>query len=105
MARFLHESSMNAALRAGLPVTSGPRAASRWDGYAAAQKRHRAMATRDGQESTAARIEGEPDPQAGTLEDWRAYRRSLAALPRHDANVRLAIAVADARIALLSERG
>ncbi len=96
---------MNAALRAGLPVTQGARAASRWDGNAAAQKRHRAMATRDGQESTAARIEGEPDPKAGTLEDWRAYRRSLAALPRHDANVRLAIAVADARIALLSERG
>lgn len=105
MARFLHESSIKAALRAGLPVTQGARAGSRRDGHAAAQKRHRAMATRDGQESTAARIEGEPDPQAGTLEDWRAYRRSLAALPRHHANVRLAIAVADARIARLSEGG
>ena len=40
------------------------------------------MATRDGQQSTAARIEGEPDPEAGTLEDWRVYRRSLALLPR-----------------------
>lgn len=63
------------------------------------------MATREGHQSTAARIEGEPDPEAGTLEDWRTYRRGLALLPRHDANVRLAIAVADARIARLSEHG
>ncbi len=63
------------------------------------------MATRNDRNGTAVRIEGEPDPATGTLADWRAYRKSLAALPRHNDNVRLAIAVADARIARLSQRG
>ena len=46
-------------------------------------------------------IEGEPDPRTGTLEDWQRYRDRLAALPQGDAAVRLAIAVAEARIAAL----
>ena len=37
----------------------------------------------------------------GTLEDWIQYREKLATLPRNDENVRLAIAVAEARIAKL----
>ena len=43
-------------------------------------------------------IEGEPDHRSGTLEDWLQYRQKLAALPQDDETVRLAIAVADARI-------
>jgi len=46
-------------------------------------------------------IEGEPDSRTGTLEDWERYRERLAALPQGDAAVRLAIAVAEARIAAL----
>lgn len=47
------------------------------------------------------RIEGEPDLASGTLEEWERYRRSLASLPQEDEAVRLAIAVAEARIATL----
>ena len=47
-------------------------------------------------------IEGEPDLESGSLEQWRAWRRRLARTPRHDETTRLAIAVADARIARLS---
>ncbi|MPY71257.1 MAG: hypothetical protein GEU92_14350 [Alphaproteobacteria bacterium] len=47
------------------------------------------------------RIDGEPDLASATLEEWLAYRRSLAALPQNDENVRIAIAVADAQIARL----
>ena len=43
-------------------------------------------------------IEGEPDLATGTLEDWMAFRQTLAALPQDDENVRIAIAVAHARI-------
>lgn len=43
-------------------------------------------------------IEGEPDPLTGTVEDWQRYRDRLAALPQSDSTVRLAIAVAEARI-------
>lgn len=43
-------------------------------------------------------IEGEPDLATGSLEDWMAFRRTLAALPQDDENVRIAIAVAHARI-------
>ena len=57
------------------------------------------------QQKTAVRIEGEPDPETGTLEEWCAFRRSLAALPPNDNNVRLTIAVAEARISQLSRRG
>ncbi len=64
--------------------------------------RHSAMAQ---QESTAIRIEGEPDPKSGTLEQWCAYRRRLAALPPHDNNVRLAVAVAETRISQLARGG
>ena len=46
-------------------------------------------------------IEGEPDLVTGTLDDWVHYRENLAALPQDDENVRLAIAVAEARIAKL----
>lgn len=46
-------------------------------------------------------IDGEPDLVTGTLEDWIQYREKLATLPRNDENVRLAIAVAEARIAKL----
>jgi hypothetical protein len=46
-------------------------------------------------------IEGEPDHRTGTLEEWLHYRQTLAALPQDDEAVRLAIAVADARIAHL----
>ena len=52
-------------------------------GVADTGNRWRGMATRENRDSTAVRIEGEPDPATGTLEDWRAYRNSLAALPRH----------------------
>lgn len=47
------------------------------------------------------KIIGEPDPATATLEDWRAWRRNLAALPQDDDSVRLAIAVAEAQIAKL----
>jgi len=57
------------------------------------------------QQKIAIPIEGEPDPETGTLEEWCAFRRSLAALPPSDDNVRLAIAVAEARISQLSRRG
>ena len=50
-------------------------------------------------------IVGEPDPATGTLAEWQSYRARLAVLPRHDDNVRLAIAVADARITKLSRSG
>lgn len=63
------------------------------------------MATYGQRNKTAERIEGEPDPKTGTLEEWRAHRRSLAALPGHDDNVRLALAVANARISALSGGG
>lgn len=46
-------------------------------------------------------IEGEPDYATGTLEDWIQYREKLATLPQDDENVRLAISVAEARIAKL----
>ena len=46
-------------------------------------------------------IDGEPDLLNGTLEEWYIYRQSLSALPQEDENVRVAIAVADARIARL----
>ena len=45
------------------------------------------------------KVIGEPDPTTATLEDWRAWRRNLAALPQDDDSVRLAIAVAEAQIA------
>ena len=43
-------------------------------------------------------IEGEPDHRTGTLDEWLEYREKLAALPQDDETVRLAIAIADARI-------
>jgi hypothetical protein len=43
-------------------------------------------------------IEGEPDLATGTLDDWMAFRQALSALPQDDENVRIAIAVAHARI-------
>lgn len=43
-------------------------------------------------------IEGEPDLATGSLDDWMAFRKALAALPQDDENVRIAIAVAHARI-------
>ncbi len=43
-------------------------------------------------------IEGEPDHRTGTLEEWLRYREKLADLPQDDETVRLAVAVADARI-------
>ena len=43
-------------------------------------------------------IEGEPDLETGSLEQWRAWRRRLARSPRHDETTRLA----DAHIARLS---
>ncbi len=46
-------------------------------------------------------IDGEPDLVTGTLEDWIHYREKLANLPQDDENVRLAISVAEARIAKL----
>ena len=46
-------------------------------------------------------IEGEPDLETGSLEEWLQYRQTLAALPQDDESVRLAIAVADARVAQL----
>ncbi len=46
-------------------------------------------------------IDGEPDLVTGTLEDWIHYREKLANLPQDDENVRLAITVAEARIAKL----
>ena len=46
-------------------------------------------------------IEGEPDLATGTLDDWIHYREKLATLPQNDENVRLAITVAEARIAKL----
>ena len=46
-------------------------------------------------------IEGEPDLVTGTLDDWIHYREKLAGLPQNDENVRLAIRVAEARIAKL----
>ena len=50
------------------------------------------------------KIIGEPDPATATLEDWRAWRRNLAALPQDDDSVRLAIAVAEAQIAKLRRK-
>ncbi|MBK19573.1 MAG: hypothetical protein CMM52_12135 [Rhodospirillaceae bacterium] len=47
-------------------------------------------------------IEGEPDLISGSLDEWRAYRQGLSSLPQEDENVRVAIAVADARIARLN---
>jgi hypothetical protein len=47
------------------------------------------------------RIEGEPDLDSGTLEEWQSYRRALSALPQSDENVRIAVAVAEAQIARL----
>lgn len=55
----------------------------------------------EGQRPRGIRIDGEPDPATGTLDDWERYRDRLAALPQDDEGVRLAIAVADARIAAL----
>ncbi len=46
-------------------------------------------------------IEGEPDLATGSLEEWMEFRQSLTALPQNDENVRIAIAVAHARIAKL----
>ena len=46
-------------------------------------------------------IEGEPDLATGTLDDWIHYREKLATLSQTDETVRLAIAVAEARIAKL----
>jgi len=43
-------------------------------------------------------IEGEPDFATGTLDQRMSFRQSLAALPQNDENVRIAIAVAHARI-------
>jgi len=50
------------------------------------------------------KVIGEPDPTTATLEDWRAWRRNLAALPQDDDSVRLAIAVAEAQIAKLRRK-
>lgn len=50
------------------------------------------------------KVVGEPDPATATLDDWRAWRRELAALPQDDENVRVAIAVAEAQIAKLRRR-
>lgn len=47
-------------------------------------------------------IEGEPDLLTGTLDKWHAYRQALSVLPQENENVRVAIAVADARIARLN---
>ncbi|NKB19577.1 MAG: hypothetical protein GKS01_03435 [Alphaproteobacteria bacterium] len=47
-------------------------------------------------------IDGEPDLLTGSLNEWLDYRNSLSALPQEDENVRVAIAVADARIARLN---
>ena len=44
-------------------------------------------------------IDGEPDLVTGTLDDWIRFREKLATLPQDDENVRLAITVAEARIA------
>jgi hypothetical protein len=46
-------------------------------------------------------IDGEPDLLSGTLDEWHTYRHTLSALPQENENVRVAIAVADARIARL----
>ena len=46
-------------------------------------------------------IDGEPDFVTGTPDDWIHYREKLAALPQTDGNVRLAISVAEARMAKL----
>jgi hypothetical protein len=46
-------------------------------------------------------IDGEPDLLTGTPDEWPAYRNSLSALPQKNKNIRVAIAVADARIARL----
>jgi len=46
-------------------------------------------------------IDGEPDLLSGTLNEWNTYRQALAALPQENENVRVAIAVADARIVRL----
>ena len=46
-------------------------------------------------------IDGEPDFATGSMEDWIQYREKLATLPQADENVRLAISVAEARIAKL----
>ena len=50
------------------------------------------------------KIVGEPDPTTATIEEWRAWRRDLAALPQDDDSVRVAIAVAEAQIAKLRRR-
>jgi hypothetical protein len=50
-------------------------------------------------------IEGEPDQRTGSLEEWLQYRQMLAGLPQDDETVRLAIAVADARIVHLRHVG
>lgn len=57
--------------------------------------------TGDDRRPRSTRIDGEPDPETGTLADWERYRDRLAALPQDDHGVRLAIAVAEARIAAL----
>jgi hypothetical protein len=46
-------------------------------------------------------IDGEPDLLTGTLDEWDTYRHALSAMPQENENVRVAIAVADARIARL----
>ena len=46
-------------------------------------------------------IEGEPDLMTGTLDDWIHYREKLATLKQTDETVRLAITIAEARIAKL----
>ena len=46
-------------------------------------------------------IEGEPDLATGTLDDWIHYREKLATLNQADESVKLAITVAEARIAKL----
>lgn len=49
-------------------------------------------------------IDGEPDPVAGTLEEWRAWRQILAGQSPNPPHIQIAIAVADARIETLSRR-
>jgi hypothetical protein len=46
-------------------------------------------------------IDDEPDLLTGTLDEWHTYRQALTALPQENENVRVAIAVTDARIARL----
>jgi hypothetical protein len=49
-------------------------------------------------------IDGEPDPVAGTLAEWRAWRQSLAGQSQNEPHIQVSIAVADARIEILSRR-